>query len=184
METIEHYVKKDIAGVLLDEKTIRNRVSELGNQISIDYADKNMVAVCILRGCVIFFSDLIREISIPIELDFMSVSSYDGSTTSGNVKFKYDLTDDIKGKHVLIVEDIIDTGITLNNLVRVLGAREPASIEICCLLDKFERRVAPVEVKYIGFEIPDEFVVGYGLDYNNKYRNYREIGVLKREVYE
>ena len=185
MKELKHYVEKDISGVLLDEPAIKKRVRELGEQISIDYEGKNMVAVCILRGCVVFFSDLIREIKIPIELDFMAVSSYNQSAhSSGNVHIKYDLQDDIRGKHVLIVEDIIDTGTTLMHLKKLLGARQPESIKICCLLDKEERRLAHVDVDYIGFEIPDEFVVGYGLDYAGKYRNYREIGILKREIYE
>jgi hypoxanthine phosphoribosyltransferase len=185
MKELKHYVEKDISGVLLNESTIKKRVRELGDQISRDYEGKNMVAICILRGCVVFFSDLIREIKIPIELDFMAVSSYNhGAQTSGNVLIKYDLQDDIKGKHVLIVEDIIDTGTTLMHLKRLLEARQPESIRICCLLDKEERRLAHVDVDYIGFEIPDEFVVGYGLDYAGKYRNYREIGILKRKIYE
>ena len=185
MKEMKHYVEKDISGVLLDEPTIHKRVKELGEQISRDYEGKDMVAVCILRGCVVFFSDLIREIKIPIELDFMAVSSYNhGAKSSGNVLIKYDLQDDIRGKHVLIVEDIIDTGTTLMQLKRLLEARQPESIKICCLLDKEERRVSQVDVDYIGFEIPDEFVVGYGLDYDGKYRNYREIGILKREIYE
>jgi hypoxanthine phosphoribosyltransferase len=185
MKELKHYVEKDISGVLLDEPTIKKRVRELGEQISVDYEGKNMVAICILRGCVVFFSDLIREIKIPIELDFMAVSSYNqGAESSGNVHIKYDLQDDIRGKHVLIVEDIIDTGTTLVHLKKLLEARQPESVRICCLLDKEERRLAHVDVDYIGFEIPDEFVVGYGLDYAGKYRNYREIGILKREIYD
>jgi hypoxanthine phosphoribosyltransferase len=185
MKELKHYVEQDISGVLLDEPTIKKRVCEMGEQISRDYMGKNMVAICILRGCVVFFSDLIREIKIPIELDFMAVSSYNhGAQSSGSVHIKYDLQDDIRGKHVLIVEDIIDTGTTLMHLKRMLEARQPASIKICCLLDKEERRVSHVDVDYIGFEIPDEFVVGYGLDYAGRYRNYREIGILKREIYE
>ncbi len=184
MKEMKHYVEQDISGVLLDEATIQKRVHELGEQISRDYEGKDMVAVCILRGCVVFFSDLIREIRIPIGLDFMAVSSYQGAATSGNVLIKYDLQDDIRGRHVLIVEDIIDTGTTLMHLKRMLEARQPESIKICCLLNKVERRVSQVDVDYTGFEIPDEFVVGYGLDYLGKYRNYREIGILKREIYE
>lgn len=184
MKELKNYVEQDISYVLLDEPTIKKRVRELGEQISRDYEGKNMVAICILRGCVIFFSDLIREIAIPIELDFMAVSSYNrGAQSSGNVLIKYDLQDDIRGKHVLIVEDIVDTGNTLMHLTRMLDARQPESIKVCCLLNKQERRTAHVTVDYIGFEIPDEFVVGYGLDYAGKYRNYREIGILKREIY-
>jgi len=185
MNELKHYVEKDLTRVLLDEPAIKKRVSELGGQISRDYEGKDMVAICILRGCVVFFSDLIREIKIPIELDFMAVSSYNHSAqSSGNVHIRYDLQEDIKGKHVLIVEDIIDTGTTLLHLKKLLEARQPASVKICCLLDKVDRRIAHVDVDYTGFEIPDEFVVGYGLDYAGKYRNYREIGILKREIYE
>ena len=185
MREMKHYVEGDLSGILLDEQTIKKRVHELGEQISRDYEGKDMVAVCILRGCVVFFSDLIREIKIPVTLDFMAVSSYNHSAqTSGNIAIKYDMSEDIKGRHLLIVEDIIDTGTTLMHLKKMLEARQPASIKICCLMDKAERRISRVDVDYIGFEIPDEFVVGYGLDYAGKYRNYREIGILKREIYE
>jgi len=182
---MEHYCKKDISSVLLDAETIRKRVKELGDRISQDYQGKELVAVCILRGCVVFFADLMRAISIPMTIDFLAVSSYgSGSVSGGNVMIKYDMQDDIQGKHLLIVEDIIDTGYTLNRLLEMLRAREPASIEVCCLLSKPDRREVEVPVKYIGFEIPDEFVVGYGLDYDSKYRNFDCVGILKREMYE
>lgn len=180
----QHYVERDIGEILLSEEEIKARVSELGRQISRDYEGKDVVAVCILRGCFIFFSDLMRQTSIPVAIEFMSVSSYGGGTeSSGSVKINYDMQNDIAGKHVLIVEDIIDSGNTLSHLVEMLRSRRPASIEICALLSKPDRRVVEVPAKYVGFEIPDEFVVGYGLDYNSLYRNYRNIGILKREVY-
>lgn len=180
----QHYVERDIGKILLSEEEIKARVAELGRRISEDYDGKDLVAVCILRGCAIFFSDLMRQVTIPAALEFMSVSSYGGGTqSSGSVKIKYDMENDIEGKDVLIVEDIIDSGNTLSHLVEMLKSRNPNSIEICCLLDKPDRRVIDVPVKYTGFQIPDEFVVGYGLDYNSLYRNYRNIGVLKEEVY-
>lgn len=182
---MKHYVEEDIAGIMLTPEQISRRVKELGEQISHDYAGKDLVAVCILRGCVMFFADLMRDIKIPMQVEFMSVSSYgSGSESSGSVKIKFDMENDIRDKDLLIVEDIIDSGITLANLTEMLKARKPKSIEICCLLDKKERRQVEVPVKYIGFEIPDEFVVGYGLDYNSMYRNYCGLGILKREVYE
>ncbi|MBD5559855.1 MAG: hypoxanthine phosphoribosyltransferase [Clostridia bacterium] len=181
----QHYVERDIGEILLSEEEIKARVAELGRQISRDYEGKEVVAVCILRGCFIFFSDLMRQISIPVAIEFMSVSSYGGGAqSSGSVKINYDMQNDIAGKHVLIVEDIIDSGNTLSHLTEMLRSRDPASIEICALLNKPDRRVVDVPVKYVGFDIPDEFVVGYGLDYNSLYRNYRNIGILKREVYE
>ena len=180
-----HYVEQDIGSVLLTKEQIRNRVEELGKQISKDYEGKDFIAVGILRGSVVFFSDLMRNISIPMEIDFMAVSSYGkSSTSSGSVQIKYDMQEDIRGKHLLIIEDIIDSGHTLCNLMELLRGRKPQSIEICCLLNKPDRREVDVPVKYIGFDIPDEFVVGYGLDYAAKYRNYHSVGILKREIYE
>ncbi|HBU13128.1 MAG TPA: hypoxanthine phosphoribosyltransferase [Clostridiales bacterium] len=179
-----HYVEQDIDSVLLTEEQIQRRVREMANEISRDYAGKELVAICILRGCVMFFADLMRYVGIPMAIEFMAISSYgSGAESSGSVKIKYDLEEDIRGKHVLIVEDIIDTGITLFNLTELLKARRPASLSICCLLDKVDRRTVEVPVTYTGFEIPDEFVVGYGLDYDSRYRNYCGIGVLKRAVY-
>ncbi|MGI6152633.1 MAG: hypoxanthine phosphoribosyltransferase [Christensenellaceae bacterium] len=178
-------MESDISGVLLTKKQIEKKVAELGEQITKDYEGKELVAVCILRGSVVFFADLIRQIGLPMNIDFMAISSYGASSVSdGSVQIKYDLADDIKDKHVLIVEDIIDTGYTLKSLKKLLLARKPASFEICCLLNKPDRREVDVDVKYVGFDIPDEFVVGYGLDYASKYRNYDSVGVLKREVYE
>ncbi|MDL2236766.1 hypoxanthine phosphoribosyltransferase [Christensenellaceae bacterium OttesenSCG-928-K19] len=179
-----HYVEQDIDSILLSGEQIEKRVKELAAQISIDYEGKDFVAICILRGCVMFFADLMRHVTIPMAIEFMSISSYgSGSESSGSVKIKYDLEEDIRGKDVLIVEDIIDTGITLSNLTELLSARHPASLEVCCLLNKQDRRKVEVPIKYTGFDIPDEFVVGYGLDYDSKYRNYCGIGVLKREIY-
>ena len=182
---MEHYVERDIEKILLSKEEIAKRVKELGDQISEDYAGKDFIAVGILRGSVVFFSDLMRNVSIPMEIDFMAVSSYGtGSSSTGSVQIKYDMQEDIRGKHLLIIEDIIDSGWTLHNLTKLLHGRQPASIEICCLLNKPDRREVDVPVKYVGFDIPDEFVVGYGLDYAAKYRNYESVGVLKRSVYE
>jgi hypoxanthine phosphoribosyltransferase len=180
-----HYAKRDIREVLISDGDIQKRVRELGRRISEDYAGRDLTAVCILRGGVMFFADLMRNIDIPMDIEFMGVSSYGaGAESSGNVRIKYDMEKDVHEKNILIVEDIIDTGYTLARLAEVLRSRRPRSMEICCLLDKKERRQADVSVKYTGFEIPDEFVVGYGLDYNSLYRNYNEIGVLKKEIYE
>lgn len=182
---MQHYVERDIEKVLLSKEQIDARVAELGEQISRDYEGKDLIGVGILRGSVVFFSDLMRHIKIPMEIDFMAVSSYGKqSTSTGSVQIKYDMQEDIRGKHLLIIEDIIDSGWTLHNLMQMLHGRKPESIEICCLLNKQDRREVEVPVKYIGFDIPDEFVVGYGLDYAAKYRNYEHVGILKRSVYE
>ena len=182
---MQHYVERDIEKILLSKEEIAIRVKELGEQISKDYEGKDLIAVGILRGSVVFFSDLMREIKIPMEIDFMAVSSYgQGSKSTGSVRIKYDMQEDIRGKHLLIIEDIIDSGWTLRNLLEQLRGRKPESIELCCLLNKPDRREVEVPVKYIGFDIPDEFVVGYGLDYASKYRNYEHVGILKRSVYE
>lgn len=185
MEKRVHYAERDMDRILIDEETIQKRVAELGRQISIDYEGKDVLAICILRGCVMFYADLMKNIDIPIDLEFMATSSYgSGSTSSGNVRLKYDLYVDIKDRHVIIVEDIVDTGRTLVQLKKILETRGPASIKLCTLLDKKERRVVEIEPDYCGFVIPDEFVIGYGLDYDDKYRNYKQIGILKREIYE
>ena len=157
----------------------------LGAQISRDYAGKNLVLVSILKGSVVFMADLMRAVSIPCNIDFMVVSSYGGSntTTSGLVKIIKDLDGDLSGKDVLIVEDILDTGVTLSNLVPMLKMRNPNSVKICTILDKPSRRKADIQPNYEGFQVPDEFVVGYGLDYDEKYRNLPYVGVLKPEVY-
>ncbi|MCR6515042.1 MAG: hypoxanthine phosphoribosyltransferase [Clostridium sp.] len=178
-------MKNDIKEVLFDEKQLAERVKELGEKISEDYRGKDLVVVGVLKGSVVFTSDLIKNISIPCELDFMAVSSYGNSTeTSGVVRILKDLDHSIENKHVLIVEDIVDSGITLNYLLDYLKARKASSIEIVSLLNKPERRTADLDVKYIGFEVPNEFIIGYGIDYAEKYRNLPYIGILKEEVYE
>ncbi len=176
----------DIDRVLLSEEELSAIVKRLGAQISEDYKDKNLVLVSVLKGSVIFMSDLMREIKIPCTIDFMSVSSYgSGTKTSGVVKIIKDLdTDVVEGADLLIVEDILDSGVTLEYLIKVLSARNPRSVKICTLLDKPERRKANVKADYSGSQIPDAFVVGYGLDYDEKYRNLPFIGALKTAVYE
>lgn len=175
----------DIKTVLVSEKEIQAKVAELGAQISKDYEGKNLVLVSILKGSVVFMADLMRAVSIPCSIDFMVVSSYgSGTTTTGLVKIIKDLDEDLSGKEVLIVEDILDTGVTLSNLVPMLKMRNPNSVKICTILDKPSRRKTDVQPDYEGFRVPDEFVVGYGLDYDEKYRNLPYIGVLKPSVYE
>ena len=175
----------DIRDVLVSEEQLKARVSELGAQISRDYAGKDLVLVSILKGAVVFMADLMRAVTIPCSIDFMVVSSYGaGTTTSGLVKIIKDLDSDLSGKDVLIVEDILDTGVTLSNLVPMLKMRNPNSVRICTILDKPSRRRADIRADYTGFEVPDEFVVGYGLDYDEKYRNLPYVGVLKPSVYE
>ncbi|NLP29327.1 MAG: hypoxanthine phosphoribosyltransferase [Clostridia bacterium] len=175
----------DIKEILLDEEKINEKVTELGGLISQDYKDEELVLIGVLKGSVMFMSDLMKAITIPCCMDFMAVSSYGSSTqTSGVVRILKDLDYDIEGKKVLIVEDIIDSGITLKYLLEYLRARKPSSIEVVCLLNKPERRRVEIEVKYQGFEVPDHFLVGYGLDYDEKYRNLPYIGILKEEVYQ
>lgn len=180
-------MQNDIARTLLSEETIQNRVKEMGAEIARDFKDKNPIMVCILKGAVMFYADLLRATPIPLSMDFMAVSSYGNKTkSSGEVEIKKDLSSTIEGRHIIIVEDIIDSGFTLNYLTRVLSARGAASISLCTLLDKPSRRAPGIDLKsnYSGFEVGDEFVVGYGLDYAEKYRNLPYIGVLKPEVYE
>lgn len=175
----------DVERVLLTEEQIAEKVREIGAQITKDYTGEKLLIITILKGSVIFAADLLREIKIPVEIDFMCLSSYgSGSTSSGVVKIVKDLNEPIEGKNVLIIEDILDSGNTLSHLVKLLGTRNPKSIKIATLLDKPDRRVAHVDVAYKGFSIPDEFVIGYGLDYAEKYRNLPYVGILKREVYE
>ena len=178
-------MKNDIQEILLSEEKIAFKIRELGKAISEDYAGKKLLIIGVLKGSVIFVSDLVRNISIPCEIDFMSVSSYgESAESSGIVRILKDLDDSIEGKDVIIAEDIIDSGITLEYLVNFLKGRNAKSIEIATLLSKPARRKVDIDVKYIGYEVPDEFLVGYGLDYANKYRNLPYIGVLKRSVYE
>ena len=182
---MQHKMHEDIAKVLISRESLRSKVKELGEQIAQDYQDKEVIAVAILKGSVVFFADLIRAIDMPVQLDFMSISSYGNSrSSSGVVQIRKDLDINISGKHVLIIEDIMDSGQTLYYLMDMLSAREPASLKVCCLLDKPERRVADIQPDYCGFVIPDEFVVGYGLDYAEKYRNLDYVGVLNSYVYE
>lgn len=174
----------DIKEVLYSEEQLQQICQRLGKQISEDYKDKNLLLVSVLKGSVVFMADLMRNITIPARIDFMSVSSYDGTKTTGNVKIKLDLELDLQGYDLLIVEDILDSGITLHSLRAMLSLRNPNSIKICTLLDKPERRSANIKADYIGTQVPDEFVVGYGLDFDEKYRNLPFIGILKPEVYE
>ncbi len=175
---------KDIKEVLLTENEIINRVKEIGKAISEDYKGKDLLIVGILKGSVIFASELIKNITIPCEIDFMAVSSYGSSTeTSGVVRILKDLDHGIEGKDIIIVEDIIDSGVTLDYLLKYLRARNANSIEIVTLLTKPSRRMVDIDVKYCGFEVPDEFLVGYGLDYAEKYRNLPYVGILKEEIY-
>lgn len=174
----------DIKEVLYSEEQIKKIVSDLGKCISEDYRDKNLLLVSVLKGSVVFMADLMRSIDIPLEIDFMVVSSYgSGTKTSGNIKIIKDLNIDIKGYDLLIVEDILDSGVTLSTLKKMLLAREPSSIKICTFFDKPERRIADIKADYIGASVPDEFIVGYGLDYDEKYRNLPFVGVLKEECY-
>lgn len=175
---------KDIKEVLLSEEEIRDRVKELGKEITEDYKGKNLLVIGILKGAAVFMSELIRDIELPIKIDFMAVSSYgDFSMSTGEVKIIKDLDFSAENKHILIVEDIIDTGYTLNYLSDNLKKRGALSVRVCTLLDKPDRRVIGVPLDYLGFEIPDEFVVGYGLDYAERYRNLPYVGALKEDVY-
>ena len=179
-------MEKNIEKVLVSEEQIKAKVEELAAQLSAEYADKDPVFVGVLKGVVIFFADMVRKVSIPCEIDFMCLSSYGGTNSSGNVVVKKDLSVDIKGRHVVILEDIYDTGRSLDFTYKYLLSKEPASLKICTLLDKPERRVEGITLKpeYVGFTIPNEFVVGYGLDYNEHYRNLPYVGVLKLEAYQ
>ncbi len=175
----------DVQKIMLSEEEINKRVQELGWQISQDYQGESILVVGILKGAMIFLADLVRSISVPTYFDFMAVSSYGSSTvSSGAVRILKDLEKSIEGKHVIIVEDIVDTGLTLNYLVDNLLSRGPKTLKICTLLDKPDRRTVDVKIDYNGFTIPDEFVVGYGLDYNERYRNLPYIAVLKPEIYQ
>lgn len=174
----------DVQEILVDEQQIARRVRELGEEISRDYAGRPLVLICILRGAVVFMADLLRAIRIPVTIDFMAISSYGNNVqSSGVVRILKDLDGSIEGKDVLIVEDIIDSGLTLAYLLENLRSRRPHSLEVCVLLDKQVPRKASLPVRYKGFTIPDAFVVGYGLDYAEKYRNLPYVGILKPEVY-
>ena len=177
-------IHDDVEEILLDSSAVANRVAELGAQLSADYEGRTPVLVSVLKGALVFLADLMRAMDLPTSIDFMEVSSYGAATeSSGQVRILKDLGKPIEGRDVIVVEDIIDTGLTLNYLLGYLADRQPASIKICCLLDKPARRLAEIDIDYIGFTIPDRFVIGYGLDYDERYRNLPYIGVLKPSVY-
>ena len=178
-------MKQEIEKVLFSEEQLKSAVKKIAGEINRDYEGKEPVLIGILKGSVVFMADRMREISVDCTTDFMSVSSYGGGTeTSGSVRIRKDLDRSITGKDVIVIEDILDSGTTLSHLLEILEVRRPNSLKLCVLLDKPERRVTPVKYDYVGLTVPDEFIVGYGLDYDEKYRNLPYIGVLKREVYE
>ena len=179
-------MEKDIQQILLSEEAIRRRVEEMGKLLTEEYAGKDPVVVGVLKGVVVFYSDMIRQIRVPCQMDFMWLSSYSGTNSTGELIVRRDVSVDIKDRHVLILEDIYDTGTSLDFTYRHLMAKGPASLKICTLLDKPERRKPGITLKpdYVGFTIPNEFVVGYGLDYNEHFRNLPYVGVLKPEAYQ
>lgn len=173
----------DIQEIVISEDEVRSRVAELGARISADYGGEPLLLVAVLRGAALFVADLAREITSPVEIDFMAVSSYGSSTkSSGVVRILKDLDESVEGRHVLVVEDILDTGLTLKYLLRNIASRKPASLEVVTLMSKKGKQRVPIQCKYVGFEVPDEFVVGYGLDYGERYRNLPYVGVLKPEA--
>jgi hypoxanthine phosphoribosyltransferase len=175
---------RDIQSVTYSEEDISKRVSELGEELSRDYAGKNPVFIGILKGGFVFLSDLARAVTVPVEIQFLRASSYgDGAVTSGSVDIAKDLSVSVEGRHVLIVEDILDTGMTLLRILELLRRQNPASLKICAFLDKRARRVTPISFDYVGYECEDAFFVGYGLDFAERYRNLPYIGVLKPEIY-
>lgn len=177
-------MNSDIKKVLLTQEQIEQRVAELGKQITADYAGKDLIVVVLLKGAAWFATDLTRAIDLPLRVDFMVASSYgNGTSTSGSVKVKLDISEDIAGKDVLVIDDIIDSGVTFASISNMLRQQRPASLKTVALCDKAERRVNGLDADYVGFQIPDEFVVGYGLDYAGDYRNLPYIGVLKNSVY-
>ena len=176
-------VEKGVAEILIDEDVLQRRIAELGDEISADYHGRDLLLLGVLKGAVFFMSDLMRRLTIPCEIDFMAISSYGAATdSSGIVRILKDLDLNIEGRHVLVVEDIIDSGLTLSYLMRMLESREPASLEICALLTKPERREIDVDVRYTGFEIPNRFVIGYGLDFAERYRNLPYVAVLHPDL--
>lgn len=176
-------MERDIQNILMSQDEILAKVARVGEQISRDFEGKNPVFVGVLKGCFIFMADLMRHVNVNCSVDFMAVSSYNGTSSTGAVKINKDLSEDIEGRHVIIVEDILDSGVTLSYLKQYLLVRKPASISIVTLMDKPSRRKADIYADYSCFEVPDAFVVGYGLDYNEHYRNLPYIGVLKPEIY-
>lgn len=177
-------MRNDIERILVTEEELAAKVAEIGAKITEDYAGKDLLLVSVLKGSVVFMADLMRAVNLPIEIDFMAVSSYgSGVKTSGVVKILKDLDVDVAGRHILLVEDILDSGMTLQYIMEMLSQRGAADIKICTLLDKPERRKVNIQADYFGFVIPDKFVVGYGLDYGETYRNIPYVGVLKPEIY-
>ena len=179
-------MEEDILKVLISEEELKNRISQLGEELTRDYAGKDPVILGVLKGVVVFYADMIRQIRVPCQMDFMCLSSYHGTRSTGNMVVRQDMSVDVSGRHVLILEDIFDTGTSLDYTYHHVLGKRPASIRICTLLDKPERRKPGITLKpdYVGFTIPNEFVVGYGLDYNEHYRNLPYVGVLKPEAYE
>ena len=176
-------LERAVSEVLIDEERLRGRIAELGEEVSLDYAGRDLLLVGVLKGAVFFMADLMRHLTVTCEIDFMAISSYGAATdSSGVVRILKDLDINIAGREVLVVEDIIDSGLTLSYLMRNLEAREPASLEICALLTKPERREIDVPVRYVGFEIPNRFVIGYGLDFGERYRNLPYVGVLDPDL--
>jgi hypoxanthine phosphoribosyltransferase len=176
-------LERGVAEVLIEEDRLRSRVVELGEEISADYAGRDLLLIGVLKGAVFFMADLMRHLTVPCEVDFMAISSYGAQTdSSGVVRILKDLDINIEGRHVLVVEDIIDSGLTLSYLMRNLESREPASLEVCALLTKPARREIEVPVRWVGFEIPNRFVIGYGLDFAERYRNLPYVGVLSAEL--
>lgn len=176
--------ENELKSILLTEEEIKAIVKRLGSEITADYKDKNLIVVSVLKGSVMIMADLLREIKLPLKIDFMAVSSYgSGTTSSGTVKIIKDLDINLSGYDILIVEDILDSGATLSSLKEILLTRKPASVKICTFLDKPDRRKANIKADYVGAVIPDEFVVGYGLDYDEKYRNLPYVGILSPSVY-
>jgi len=176
-------LERAVGEILIDEETLAARVADLGAEISVDYQGRDLLLIGVLKGAVFFMSDLMRHLTVPCEVDFMAISSYGDSTdSSGIVRILKDLDINIEGRHVLVVEDIIDSGLTLSYLMRNLESREPATLEVCALLTKPARREIDVPVRYVGFEIPNKFVVGYGLDFAERYRNLPYVAVLSQEL--
>jgi hypoxanthine phosphoribosyltransferase len=177
-------IHEDVEEILLTGDEIAARVADLGAQLAADYGGRTPVLVSVLKGSIVFLADLIRAMDVPLNVDLMEVSSYGSATeSSGQVRILKDLSSSIEGRDVVVVEDIIDTGLTLNYLLRYLAERHPTSVRVCCLLDKPARRLAEIEIDYRGFTIPDRFVIGYGLDYDERYRNLPYVGVLRPSIY-
>jgi hypoxanthine phosphoribosyltransferase len=181
--TVSSELERDVSEILIEEDVLQRRIAELGEEISADYAGRDLLLIGVLKGAVFFMADLMRKLTVPCEIDFMAISSYGGQTdSSGVVRILKDLDMNIKSRHVLVVEDIIDSGLTLSYLMRNLRSREPASLQICALMTKPSRREIDVPVRYVGFEIPNRFVIGYGLDFGERYRNLPYVGVLNAEL--